>query len=30
MTVLSSPPPSFNDEVCAEFSSVCFLTDYTR
>ena len=26
MTVFSSPPPSFNDEVCAEFSSVCFLS----
>jgi len=23
---LCSPPPSFNDEVCAEFSSVCFLS----
>jgi len=26
MTVFSSPPPSFNDEVHAEFSSVCFLS----
>jgi len=26
MTVFSSPPPSFNDEVHAEFSSVCFIS----
>jgi len=26
MTVFSSPPPSFNDEVRTEFSSVCFLS----
>ena len=26
MTVFSSLPPSFNDEVHAEFSSVCFLS----